>query len=53
MPSFDHTTYYSTCFAELVQYFSSDQKLTTAKFVKVHVDSYWAIGGGLNEIQVY
>jgi hypothetical protein len=25
----------------------------TAKFVKVYIDSYWALGGGLNEIQVY
>jgi len=24
-----------------------------ARFVKVYVDSYWAVGGGLNEIQVY
>ena len=24
-----------------------------AKFVKVYIDSYWALGGGLNEIQVY
>ena len=24
-----------------------------AKFVKVYIDSYWAIGGGLNEVQVY
>jgi hypothetical protein len=25
----------------------------TAKFVRVYIDSYWALGGGLNEIQVY
>jgi hypothetical protein len=24
-----------------------------ARFVKVYIDSYWALGGGLNEIQVY
>lgn len=24
-----------------------------AKFVRVYVESYWALGGGLNEIQVY
>jgi hypothetical protein len=24
-----------------------------AKFVKIYIDTYWALGGGLNEIQVY
>ena len=31
----------------------SFQDAPKAKFVKVYVDSYWALGGGLNEIQVY
>ena len=26
---------------------------TRAKSVKVYIDSHWAIGGGLNDIQVY